>query len=258
MRSAAAAIITLLLTASSAHASPSQGINAEPVAGKPHLYTVSIRFSEISEVDIRPMIHTLPANAKSEKTVLPSREWRYDAKKNLLEIDRDVDSAKQMVSVSGKYALPLRIVPAAKTEPSSIRLIVEGRIGKEETDYRYDRKTNEIELTACKTGEECYLVQFGQKDGCASVGSMTGLKREHRRHLSWPLDGNTKPLDASGKRFALTDETVKNVWLVQLLPAKDGFEGKDLLKGFRWDEKKKELTLDEKPGPEFSVFAIGE
>ena len=247
----------ILSLAAAVHGAPSdQGINAEPVPGKPHRYSLSIRFDAVDRVELIPLLSAAKAGSKRERISIPASQWHFDRTTNMITVDRDVDTAAHMVSASGRYALPLRIAPAAPTDPASIRLIVSGRIGKEGSDYRYDRTGNEIVLTSCPTGSESYIVQFSQGDGIASVGSLAGLRREHRRHLSWPLDGNTTRLDAAGKRFSPAEENLKKVCMVELLPAKDGYDGKVLTGGFTWNSSKNELVLDEPVDERFSVFII--
>ena len=233
-----------------------QGINAEPVPGQAHRYSLSIRFDAVDRVELIPLLSAAKAGAKRERISIPASQWHFDRTTNTITVDRDVDTAAHMVSASGRYALPLRIVPAAPTDPASIRLIVSGRIGKEGTDYRYDKIKEEIVLTSCVEGSESYIVQFKQGEGIASVGSIAGLKREHRRHLSWPLDGNTTRLDASGKRFSPEEGTFRTVSMIELLPAKDGYDGKVLTEGFTWNSSKNELVLDEPVDERFSVFVI--
>lgn len=250
-------LFILSISSASSGAPSDQGINAEPVPGKPHRYSLSIRFDAVDTVELIPLLAAAEAGSKRERISVPAPQWHFDRERNLITLDRDVDPSTHMVSASGRYALPLCITPAAPTDPASIRLVVSGRIGKEGADYRYDRTRNEIVLTSCRTGNESYIVQFSQGEGSASVGSAANLTREHRRHLSWPLDGNTKRLDAEGKRFSPDGTRFKTVWLVELLPAQDGCEGKVLTEGFTWNSGRNELILDTPADSRFTVFIHG-
>jgi hypothetical protein len=252
----------MLFIVSAAHArQPHHDLNAEPSQDTPHRYTLAIRFDTIDEVLICTQLGAEAAGTRHEQTILPASEWRFDRTTNTIDVDRNVKADTQIVRVSGRYALPLCITPAEKTESSSIRLVVNGRIGEDGEDFRYDSAKNEIILPRCTTGNEPYIILYSQPSGCASVGSSSSehLTRSLRAHLGWPVDGNMKPLNKAGTRFSPAEGMYRTVWLVQILPSFDGYTGKDILSGFTWNSTKNELLLDDAVDlKKYSVLVIGD
>ena len=221
-------------------------INVEPIEGSPNHYSVNIKFSRIDKVLIRTTLIAESSGQKKESYTLPEKEWHYNQDKNLLVVSRAVDNSKYIIRVAGRYETPISIIPDKKIDPSSIRLVVNGRIGIHNKDYRYNRKKNIIELTACQTGKEKYIVVYNYTGGGASIGSagMSDLTLPLLKHINFPVEGNSLPSDQTGLRFSPVDVSFRHVWMVQLIPAGDGYTGEDLLSGFKWDQVKKELILD--------------
>ncbi len=237
------------------------GINVEQLSDKPHQYSVCLKFDSIESVTVGTTIIAESLGIKHESYSLQKSEWSYNSENNLLHLDREIDSSKYIVSVTGKYRIPLSVVPVEKIDSAKIRFIVDGRIGIPDKDFRYDQIKNEIELLSCTTGKENYILQYRLSQGSASIGSMSTslLTRSLLEYLEWPTDGNTIPLDRSGLRFSPQEKKYKSVWMVQFLPVGYGYTGKDQLSGFYWDTVKNELILDEPVDTEkYSVMILGE
>ncbi|MBN2038874.1 MAG: hypothetical protein JW864_02465 [Spirochaetes bacterium] len=236
-------------------------INAEPFLNKPHYYIIGIKFSTIESVKIHTNIIAESRSEKKEDIILPDDIWTYNSEKNLLIINRDVDESKYIVRVFGKYQLPLCIVPFEKIIPEKIRLVVEDRIGIEGKDYIYNELKNEIQLCSCKTGKEKYFLNYDYNNGggCISSTSISTFTRSLLIHLNCPYDGNSAPLDNEGISFSPHSSQYKNVWLVQLLPKKDGYTGKEMRGGFHWDASRNKLLFDIPVDTrKFSVLIYGE
>ncbi len=236
-------------------------INVEPIQGKPHHYSVNIKFSKIDKVLIGTTINAESLGQKKHSYVLSPNEWSYDYNNNLLIINKDVDQSIYIVRVIGKYQTPICIIPNEVIDPSSIRFVVNGKIGIQEKDFKYDKVNNNIELMACKTGQEKYIIQFRHADGSASIGSasITDLTLPLLKYLDFPIEGNSVSRDNTGLKFSPKSFSYRSVWMVQLIPVKDGYPGHDLLSGFKWDAKNNELTLDTPVDTEkFNLMIYGE
>jgi len=239
----------------------SDDINVEPILNEPRKYSVNIKFNTIDSVMVSTTIVAESLGIKHERFYLQNSEWNYDSGKNILYLQRDIDTANYIVRVSGRYRTPLCIITNEKIDPAKIRLVIDGHIGVPGKDFRYDAVKNEIELVTCKTGSENYILQYQYSQGAASIGSMntSGLTLSLLKYLGWPTEGNTITIERNGLRFSPRDTVYKSVWMVQLIPVRDGYTGKDILSGFRWDSIKNELTLDEPVDTEkFSVMILGE
>jgi hypothetical protein len=239
----------------------SNDINAEPLPDNPRNYSVNIKFSKIDSVKVSTTIVAESLGKKRDSYVLPGKEWSYNFDKNILTIGRDIDNKDYIVRVTGKYITPLRIIPAEKIDYKKIRFVVNGRIGVYGKDYRYDSVKNEIELLSCTTGDEKYIVEYQYSNGAASIGSINvdDLNRKLLKYLDWPLEGNTVLTDTEGFCFSPLETKYKSVWMVQLIPAGDGYNGMSILKDFNWDRKNNKLTLiDPVDTKRFSVLILGE
>ncbi len=76
--------------------------------------------------------------------------------------------------------------------------------------------------------------------------------------MEWPLEGYTEKKDGRGLVFSAKDNHYSSVWMVMLLPVKEGYGGMDLRSGFSWDTGKNELTLEKPVDTEkFSVYILG-
>jgi len=240
---------------------PAQDLNAEPVPGNPHRYLLAIRFASIETVTARTALPAESLGTRHQRIIIPKKEWRYDADSGVLTVDRDIDSSSFIVRAEGRYRTPLRIILPEKKSPKKIKLAVQGRIGKPGADYMHDRKQNEIELVSCVTGDEKFMLQYESDRGVSSIGSMgaSDLTRELLAYFGWPVDGNTRAVDGRGARFVLKQGGLRSVWLVQLLPVKNGYCGKDIRTGFAWDPSKGELSLSEAVDlSRYSVYIHGE
>ena len=236
-------------------------INVDPLPDNSRHYTVNIKFTVIDSVKVSTTIAAESLGKKHKSYNLSKNEWSYNPDKNILILTRDIDNRDYIVRVTGKYLTPMRIIPAEKIDHNTIRFVVDGRIGVYGKDYIYDSIKNEIELTACTTGDEKYIVEYQYSKGAASIGSINidDLNRSLLKYLNWPLDGNTVSIDSDGLSFSPRENRFKSVWMVQLIPAGDGYNGMSILKGFHWDLKKNILTLDAAVDTKkFSVFMLGE
>lgn len=236
-------------------------INAEPLPDNPRHYSVNIKFIKIESVKVSTTIVAESLGKKHESYNIPEEEWSYSPDKNLLSIRRDIDNKDYIVRVTGKYLTPLRIIPAEKIDQKQIRFVVNGRIGVPGKDYRYDSVKNEIELMACTTGDEKYIVEYQYSNGAASIGSINvdDLNRPLLKYLNWPIEGNTVSLDSEGFSFSPRETKYKSVWMVQLIPTGDGYNGRSILSDFNWDKKNNKLTLvDPVDTEKFSVLILGE
>lgn len=240
---------------------PSDDINVEPIPGDTHHYSVNIKFDTIESVTVSTTIVAESLGIKHESYDLQKNEWDYDPVGNILHAGREIDNTNYIVRVTGRYRTPLCIITNEKIDPAKIRLVIDGRIGIPGKDYHYDSIKNEIELITCKTGKENYILQYHYSQGSASIGSMnsSGFTRSLLKYLEWPTEGNAVQLDQKGLRFSPRETVYKSVWLVQLLPAGDGYTGRDILSGFHWDSIKNELTFNEPVDTEkYSVMILGE
>lgn len=236
-------------------------INAEPLPDKPGHYSVNIKFTKIDSVKVSTTIAAESLGVKHESYVLPEDEWSYDSDKNILSVGRDIDNRDYIIRVTGKYLTPLRIIPAEKIDHKKIRFVVNGGIGAYGKDYRYDSVKNEIELMACRTGDEKYIVEYQYSNGAASIGSINvdDLNRQLLKYLDWPLEGNTVSLDSEGFIFSPREIKYRSVWMVQLIPSGNGYNGMSILKDFNWDRKNNKLTLvDPVDTKRFTVMILGE
>lgn len=240
---------------------PPDDINAEPLSGSPHFYSVNIKFVSIDDVIVTTNIAAESLGVAHDSFTLSKTEWSYDSIKNTLFVKRDIDDTNYLVRIKGRYRTPLVIIPIDKIDPAQIRLVIDGKTGIKGTDYIYNAKKNEIELPSCRTGKEKYILQYNHSGGSASISSMStsGLTRSLLQYMGWPTEGNTTSLDQHGLLFSPRSTRYKSVWLVQLIPSHDGYGGKDILKKFHWDNKNNILTLDEPVDTEkFSVMIFGE
>jgi len=236
-------------------------INVDPIPDNPRHYLVNIKFTVIESVKVSTTIVAESLGVKRNCYSIPKNEWSYNRDTNILSVGRDIDSNDHIVRVTGKYLTPLRIIPVEKIDYNSIRFVVDGRIGVYGKDYRYDSIKNEIELLACSTGDEKYILQYQYSKGGASIGSinMDDLNRQLLKYLDWPLEGNTVSLDSDGLIFSPRELKYKSVWLVQLIPSGDGYNGKSILSGFHWDIKNNKLTMDlPVDTKKYSVLILGE
>lgn len=246
---------------SSAREIKEDNVNVEPIEGKPQHYSVNIKFSRIDKVLVRTTINAESSGLKKHSFILPQKEWHYSYENNRLVVYRAIDDTKYIIRVIGKYQTPICIIPNEPIDSSHIRLVVDGSIGIPDKDYRYDKDKNTIELTACKTGKEKYIIAYDYTKGCASIGSAStsDLTLPLLKHLNFPIEGNSVSLDNTGLRFAPKDLRFKSVWMVQLIPASEGYTGQDLRSGFTWDSDKNELTLDKPVDIEkFTLMIYGE
>jgi len=236
-------------------------INAEPIHDKPHQYSVNIKFSRIKKVLVSTNIAVEASGQKREVYTLLKKEWNYDYDRNILVINRDIDDSKYIVRVTGKYRTPVLIIPSTEINSSSIRFVVNGKIGIKGKDYRYDETHNVIELPACKTGKEKFIINYDYTGGSSSIGSagMAELTLPLLRYLNFPIKGNAVLMDNKGLKFSPGDIHYKSVWLVQLIPVKDGYTGRDIITGFHWNQGRNELTLDTPVDTQrFSIMIYGE
>lgn len=236
-------------------------INVEPIEGKPQHYSVNIKFSRIDKVLVRTTITAESSGQKKESFILPKNEWNYSYDYNRLVVTRAIDDFKYIIRVIGKYQTPICIIPNEPIDSSHIRLVVDGKIGIPDKDYRYNKDKNMIELMACKTGKEKYIIAYDYTKGCASIGSAStsDLTLPLLKYLNFPIEGNSVALDKTGLKFTTKDFYFKSVWMVQLIPTDDGYTGQDLHSGFQWDPIKRELTLDKPVDTEkFTLMIYGE
>ena len=236
-------------------------INVDPLPDNPRLYSVNIKFTVIDSVTVSTTLVAESLGKKHERYSLSKNEWSYNPDKNILSVSRDINNTDYIVRVTGKYLTPMRIIPAEKISQNQIRFVINGRIGIYGKDYSYDSIKNEIELTACTTGDEKYIIEYQYSKGGASIGSINidDLNHPLLKYLDWPVDGNTVSLDSAGLTFSPREYRYKSVWLIQLIPAGDGYNGRSILTGFRWDIKQNKLTLDVPVDTrKFSVFMLGE
>ena len=238
-----------------------QTLNAEPIAGKPHQYHLGMKFRSVNKVYLRTMLPAESLGRELETIVLPETGWRYDNSSDILEIDRDVDTAVYAVIADGKYSTPITIVLQGKTVPDKIRLVVDGRIGKAGKDFRYDAAKGTIELTSCVTGDEHFMIQYPVGDGVSSISSMNAaeLTRELRAHLEWPVEGNAHEVGVGGIRFALNEGRLRSVWMVDFIHKENGYSGKNILTGFTWNKDTNEITLSTPVDTSrYSIYIFGE
>ncbi|PKL16327.1 MAG: hypothetical protein CVV49_16780 [Spirochaetae bacterium HGW-Spirochaetae-5] len=236
-------------------------INVEPIEGMPRHYSVNIKFASIETVTVSTTIVSESLGREKKRFELTKNEWSYNPEKNVLITEKDIDDGNFIVRVSGKYITPLRIIPVEKPDPEKIRFVIDSRIGIYGKDYFYDNVKNEIELTACKTGQEKYIIEYAHSGGSASIGSMSmsDLNRTLLKYLDWPVSGNAVKIDREGYYFSPLDDRYRSVWLVQLIPAEDGYNGIDLRSGFKWDSAENELKFDAPVDTDkFSVLILGE
>jgi len=237
-----------------------QTLNLEPVTGKPRSYHCAIRFKTVDKVYLRTQLSSESAGHARETIDLTKDEWKYDPSTGIFTINRNVDTSVYIPVADGKYETPLCIVLREKIDPRTIRYAIDGRIGVEGKDYAYRADKNEISLLSCVTGDENYMLQFKTREGASSVcqGNPSEVTRELRAYFEWPLEGNTVQKGNDGKHFALEEGKFKNVWLVEFIPLKNGYKGKSLQKGFKWDGSRNELVLPESVDTsKFAVYAFG-
>ncbi|GEM_PF-690477 len=236
-------------------------VNVEPIEGKPQHYSVNIKFSRIDKVLVRTTINAESSGQEKESFTLSKNEWYYSYDNNRLVVRRPIDNSKYIIRVIGKYQTPICIIPNEPIDSSHVRFVVDGRIGIPDKDYRYNKDKNTIELTACKTGKEKYIIAYDYTKGCASIGSAStsDFTLPLLKHLNFPIEGNSVSLDNTGLRFTTKDLHFKSVWMVQLIPVSDGYTGQDLHSGFTWNSNKNELTLDKPVDTEkFTIMIYGE
>ena len=236
-------------------------INVDPIPDKPRNYSVNIKFNIIESVKVSTTLVAESLGKKHKSYNLQKNEWKYNPHTNILSVTRDIDNTDYIVRVTGKYLTPLRIIPVEKIDYNQIRLVIDGRIGVYGKDFRYDSDKDEIELMACKTGDEKYILEYKHLNGAASIGSVNidGLNRSLLKYLEWPIEGNAVSLDHKGLVFLPNEFKYKSVWLVQLIPTGDGYNGISILSGFHWDSKQNRLTMDVPVDTEkYGVLILGE
>ena len=239
----------------------SQNLNAEPLEGSPGFYTLAVKFKSVEKVSISTMLPAESLGKKHETIVLARKDWRYDEKTGLIELQRKIDDSVYIVRAEGKFETPLRVKVAGGEKASNIRFVYNGKIGKSGADFSYDEKMNEIKLFPCVKGDEKYMLQYSTSKGACSIGSMSSsdMTREIRAYFEWPLDGNARAIDASFRKFSPVNASFSGVWLVHLLPRHDGYFGKDIIKGFTWDETANILILPEPVDlDKYDVYIFGE
>lgn len=239
----------------------SHNLNAEPVEGSPGFYALAVKFKSVEKVSISTMLPAESLGRKHETITLPGNDWSYDEKTGLIELKRKIDDSVYIVRAEGKFETPLTVKVSAGEKASNIRFVYNGKIGKSGTDFSYDEKMNEIKLFPCVTGDEKYMLQYSTSKGACSIGSMSSsdMMREIRAYFEWPLDGNSRAIDASCRKFSPVNASFSGVWLVHLLPRRDGYFGKDIIKGFRWDESSNILFLSEPVDlDKYDVYIFGE
>jgi hypothetical protein len=249
------------LKTAAAKAQP-QNLNAEQIGNTGHAYFLAIRFSSIDSVSIYTSISARSLGYEKKKDVLSPDEWKYNSLNGVLTIERDVDNKTSIVRAEGKFQTPMCILLQNPTDPSKIRVAVDGKICVAGTDYCYDGNSREIRVPACPSGDEKYFLQFPSGDGAVSIGSMSAgdFTLKLRKYFELPLEGNVISSDGSGLRFTPSDALrYKSVWMVQLIPLKDGYGGKDQYSGFSWNAEKNELFLEERVDlTKYSVYILGE
>jgi hypothetical protein len=255
--------LSVCLLSSIAHSGSvnSQNLNAEPLEGSPGYYTLAVKFKSVEKVSISTMLPAESLGKKHETIVLPRNDWSYDEKTGLIELKRKIDNSVYIVRAEGKFEIPLRVKVSAGEKASNIRFVYNGKIGKSGADFSYDEKMNEIKLFPCVTGDEKYMLQYSTSKGACSIGSMSSsdMTREIRAYFEWPLDGNSRAIDASCRKFSPVNASFSGVWLVHLLPRRDGYFGKDIIKGFTWDETANILILPETVDlDKYDVYIFGE
>ena len=188
--------------------------------------------------------------------------WRYDPILSLLSLDTPVDDSVYWVMVDGRFDFPLVFFPYHLATADSIRVIVDGVIGIEGTDYAFDSSSGTI--TLLKTDEKTlwfcltYMADLGQ----ASIGSMTPehLTRAMNAHLGFPFDGNCAPIGESKTHFLLDTEFLGDTapWLLQLLPKGEGYVGSELWpRDFTYDKTTREIMLKEPIDTDrFGIYAL--
>jgi hypothetical protein len=147
-------------------------------------------------------------------------EWRYDREHNQLIVSRPVDDGQYLLRLYGAYQLPLCVALSDQAKADSFRVIVDGRIAEAERDYRVDQANGYVNLLACATGNEKFMIQYRTKNGACSVGSLSlgELTRPLLQYIGFPLEGNTRCADSEGRIFTALDNDVHDVWMVQLVP----------------------------------------
>lgn len=257
------ALFMLFLSAgfgSSADGKNRQTLNLEPVTGDPHSFHCVIRFKTVDRVYLSTLLSAVSDGRERETVELRKEEWKYDPTTGVFAITREIDTSVYIPVADGKYETPLCVVLREKIDPRAIRFAINGRIGDAGKDYAYRADANEIKLLSCATGDENYMLQFKTKDGVSSVsqGNPSEVTRELRAYFEWPLEGNTVPSGTDGKRFAPDGMKFRGVWLVELIPVKNGYKGKSLQSGFTWDAGNNELVLDEPVDTsKYSVYVFG-
>ena len=239
----------------------SQNLNADPLEGSPGFYTLAVKFKSVEKVSISTMLPAESLGKKHETIVLARKDWRYDEKTGLIELQRKIDDSVYIVRAEGKFETPLRVKVAGGEKASNIRFVYNGKIGKEGTDFSYDEKMDEIKLLPCVTGDEKYMLQYSTSKGACSIGSMSSsdMTREIRAFFEWPLDGNARAIDGSCRKFSPVNASFRGVWLVHLLPRHNGYFGNDIIKGFKWDESSSTLILSEPVDlDKYDVYIFGE
>lgn len=237
-----------------------QTLNLDQIAGNPHSYHCAIRFKSVDGVYIRTLVSAEAAGHASEVLELGRDEWKYDASTGMFSITRDIDTSVYIPVADGRYEMPLHILLREKIDPSTIRFSIDGRIGTAEKDYTYYADRDEIILKPFVTGDENYMLQYRTIEGSSSLcqGNPSEVTREVRAYFEWPLKGNTAQVGTDGKRFALEDGKFTSVWMVELIPVKNGYKGKSLQTGFTWDSGKNELILAEPVDTtKYSVYIFG-
>jgi hypothetical protein len=238
-----------------------QSINLEPVIGEGRLYSCAIVFRSVSRVYMTTHIPAASLGHPKEMIPLGKDEWRYDAASGQFEIQRDIDNSVYTLVAEGAYTTPIRIILNYMTDPSSVRFAIDGRIGKAGVDYRLTDEDTAVDLPGCVTGDENYMIQWRTTNGVSSVNNSNPslLTRKLRAYFELPLDGNTVPVGSDGSLFSPRDGRYRSIWLVELIPLRDGYAGKNILTGFSWNAEKNELKLSEPVDlSRFSVYVFGE
>ena len=240
------------------HAAP-DGINVFPVVGKPGTYLVNPGFAHIASVQTFQNQIPNPDGPPPIIQDIRREHWRYDGATSLLILDQPIDDKQYMMMVQGDFRYPLVFFVAPTTKVDSIRVIVAGKIGIENEDYRFDKDRSSIELSATTRTTPWFALVYDTAEGNFSIGSLSAeqLTRAMRIHLGLQLEGNCKARDTIGRQFQTEAGTRAKPWQVELFPIKEGYRGQAFWpRDYSWDPSTGILEFD-KPidVSRFAVFA---
>lgn len=238
------------------------GINLEPIAGSPGAYLVNPAYEAVLSVALVELRLPKPGDAPRRVTALDDKEWSYDDKAGVLSLTRPIDDEAYMVRANGHFRYPLSFRMREGLDPASIRLLVDGKIGIDGVDYRFDPGTGVLTLLGTSPDTGWFGFSFAMLDGVSSgaIGDLGAdrLTRAMRAHLGFPVDGNCAAVGDDGRLFrAPDDEAGEAPWLIELLPIAEGYVGAySLSDGFRFDAATGIIELDEPIDPaRFAVYA---